>query len=193
MNPLVALLLLNGAPVDVQAGLVVALEAVPPALLPVGVPAGTYITFVNAQREAVQGTMLAVAAALMGAPPAGVVEAAGYGPAFVASGGGACGGFGTWRAHRIQTMVIIEGVLAFSPAVPGVAELVTFTLPALASFQPTPFANVYDLSGGVSLSNPAASTATLPQATVAALTGESSINCAGPTEYFAFTFSYSAV
>ena len=193
MNPLVPLLLLNGAPVEVSPGLVVALEAVPAALLPVGVPAGTYVSFVNAAREAVQGTMLAVAAAL-GGVPLGTVDSAGYGPVFTASGGGVVGGFGTWRAHRIQSQVILEGAISFSPAVPGVAELVTFTLPPGVSFQPTaPFANVYDLSGSVSLSNPAASTATLPQATVAALTGESNINCAGPSENFAFTFSYSAV
>lgn len=52
--------------VAINADEVFGLNAVPVALLPIGIPAGTYVTREDGGRVAVQGTVLAVAAALNG-------------------------------------------------------------------------------------------------------------------------------
>ena len=71
----VPFLLLDGTPVEIESNLVTALEVVPASLLPTGVPAGSYVTQVNAERTPVQGTMAATAAALTGAVATGTIWA----------------------------------------------------------------------------------------------------------------------
>jgi hypothetical protein len=190
---LVTLLLLSGAPIDVSSGLVVWLEVVPASLLPVGIPAGTYLTFVNGEREAVQGTLAAVAALLSGAPPLGTVGQTGYAPLATCSGGGVATPVGTARAMRIGPRVLLTGGFVFVPAIPGVMETITFSLANAPEVPlPTPFSAADNAGGPVKADTPTTTTTAL-RATVGATSAEFDATVVGVKDALAFVLSYDAI
>lgn len=184
---LVNFLLLDGATIQINTDIVANLSSVPSSLLPVGVPAGTYVDQPGEVRLAVQGTLAAVSA-IIAAGSATPLASDGYAPAFSVVAGAVASPVGTWRALRIGTRVLVMGSVFYTPFA-AVPEPLKFSLPP--SIPPTPavFANPSELSGSATSLAPAVTTA--PEANVGSSLGVLTINSAGGV-LVAVAFGYDA-
>lgn len=122
-----------------------------------------------------------------------------YQPVFVCSGGGTALPIGVFSAFwsldslTLRMNVLVRGSFAFAPAVAGVSETVTMTLPTNAT-PPANFTSAQDLAGGAGMQGVHAATdfCTQVQATVGALTAEVDVlnNVASSPVNVTFNYSY---
>ena len=122
----------DGVTVDINPAEVEALEPLPPAYLPVGIPAGTWVRFAAAPPIAVQGTVAAVAATL--AIPTSTLG----GSSFIFRPGAAdvpaAGVFGTWASLTAGIATLVANGVPFTVVVDLSTLGASFPVPAPTNF-----------------------------------------------------------
>lgn len=136
----------------------------------------------------VQATVAAVRAVL-NALSVGA-QGTNYVPILTSSGAGVLAVVGPWRVIIVGSVVMVTGGFNFTPAAAGVAETIRATLPPGFPGNPTPFGAIGEATGVAQSPALATDFATRIQATVGAVTVESTITSNGAPSALAFSFSY---